>query len=629
MIAIDPNLWLFSRLALGRGWKPIVLLVAGVAVGAALWLRVWSMPILLPVRTTADPGFLFLAYLLLCAGPILSVARLLDLENGGLLDLTRLSGQQIPRVLAMVLVGTSWPYVFASAVCIGLHSRIDGDPWSAIVAAFLLGAAVGAALLTYWALPAAMVTDSAFLMPLLGILAFVALNFLQMVTWIQQRQLDHPRARATMATIALVLPVAWWLACRRLRRPRVLARRGATDLFDTVSRVIPRVGPPEFLRHLRCTVLSGGTLATLLLAPTIVIVVALRTSDVRSDLRNVALMAMPFFVALIGPFAMLSSARRAIETRTIDLARITPQRAVSVVVGWWAGVSMPYWIATVLALGALAVVGVLRLPPAGARAGAVVFVSVLALIAFAFPAIALAERLHRRRTGAYLVTLLFMALPVLMYATTREEVPTSLIMSIRGNPRPSLADFESFRFAEDNRMRALPDLEWRHGAWDGTHYMWRRQTVAPQFIPLLVFLLTILPLAAAAGRFERAHGPSFAGGAVLGAVAAVALILGALPLMAMPRSAAALLVVLAVSRFSCAPVGSAGAARSRRQRARRPRSRSACSDTNSGGRNPSSRPRCARRYSFWCCGSSGSYRIWWTLERAPRRPDAGSICRPR
>src|SRR5258708_35620317 len=116
MIAIDPNLWLFSRLALGRGWKPIVLLVAGVAVGAALWLRVWSMPILLPVRTTADPGFLFLAYLLLCAGPILSVARLLDLENGGLLDLTRLSGQPIPRVLALVVVGTSWAYVVASAV---------------------------------------------------------------------------------------------------------------------------------------------------------------------------------------------------------------------------------------------------------------------------------------------------------------------------------------------------------------------------------------------------------------------------------------------------------------------------------------------------------------------------------
>src|SRR5260370_21454415 len=124
-------------------------------------------------------------------------------------DQTRLSGQPLPRLLVLVVVGTSWPYAFASAACVGLHILIDCDQWSAIVAAFLLGAAVGAALLTYWALPAAMVTDSAFLMPLLGILAFIALNFLQMVTWLQQRQLDHPRARATMATIALVLPVAW------------------------------------------------------------------------------------------------------------------------------------------------------------------------------------------------------------------------------------------------------------------------------------------------------------------------------------------------------------------------------------------------------------------------------------
>ncbi|HEY6213143.1 MAG TPA: hypothetical protein VIW45_12710 [Vicinamibacterales bacterium] len=40
------------------------------------------------------------------------------------------------------------------------------------------------------------------------------------------------------------------------------------------------------------------------------------------------------FVALIGPFAMLSSARRAIETRTIDLVHITPQRAQAIVLGW-------------------------------------------------------------------------------------------------------------------------------------------------------------------------------------------------------------------------------------------------------------------------------------------------------
>ena len=55
------------------------------------------------------------------------VARLLDLENGGLLDLTRLSGQRLPRVLAMVVAGTSWPYVMVSAAFIGLHIWIDGD----------------------------------------------------------------------------------------------------------------------------------------------------------------------------------------------------------------------------------------------------------------------------------------------------------------------------------------------------------------------------------------------------------------------------------------------------------------------------------------------------------------------
>jgi len=97
MMPLDPDVWLYTRLALGRGWS------------RAMLVGVWAAAI--GVLATGEaaagvvPGIAFgfampVALLLLVIAPINGVARLFDLELGGLLDQSRLCGRKPWRVLA-------------------------------------------------------------------------------------------------------------------------------------------------------------------------------------------------------------------------------------------------------------------------------------------------------------------------------------------------------------------------------------------------------------------------------------------------------------------------------------------------------------------------------------------------
>src|SRR4029077_10882934 len=93
-----------------------------------------------------------------------------------------------------------------------------------------------------------------------------------------------------------------------------------------------------------------------------------------------------------------------------------------------------------------------------------------------------AEGLHRRKTGVYLLTLFFVTLSLLLYATTRPEVPMAVVFKFASVREAAKAAGQSLgesvnqaQVAADDTMRALPDAEWRRDAFDGSHYTFRRR----------------------------------------------------------------------------------------------------------------------------------------------------------
>lgn len=521
MLTLDPDLWLYSRLTLGRGWR-LLGSVTIVAIGTAGWI---TLPMFnRSAELVRDARFLPLAFLLLMIGPPRGVARLMDLENGGLLDQTRMTGRPSRRVLLMFLIGSTWPFLIASLMLLTQHIRVQADPGSLVIAAVVFVAAVDVALMAYGTLPADMTTDSRFFTPLLLIAGFVALNFLVSVEWIRLRAFGRSEARATFAVVAAALPLVWWLACRRLERPAAKGfRAGARHFLGVVSRLVPRAGAPELTRQLRSGLLSGGTLATILVAPLSIVLIAMRTTDLVPAQKDAALNAIPFLVSLIAWFAVSSTVRGAIDSGTIDLVRVTPQRAEAITLGWYAGIALPYWIATLLAGAALWLVGDRPTVPLAAIA-----------IPLMIPAVSLAEGLQRRRPGTYLWFPLFAAMPLLAYGLYAPMLlPPSIyrhLMEVTGT-KGTLLPRDVYMAA----LQALPDYEWR--------------TLVPPFplnLRVLVpVLATVVALGAAAGRIRRLAGPSLSGPAAAAAVCAVVIATRMMPLTAFPHALAGILVILA------------------------------------------------------------------------------------
>jgi hypothetical protein len=464
-IEIDPELRLYTRLALGRGWRLAISIAAWTA--GITWLTI-DPHVFITFNYSGrgpkppDPGFLPLALLLLMFAPSRAVARLLDLERGGLLDQTRLCGRPAGRTLLAFLVGSTWPYLLVSALFLITHVRLAGGPASALLGLVVFVAALDVSLVIYGAVPASMIGDSRFITPLVATLAIVSLMTLQQFEWTRRMAFDEPAAQVTVAAILAVLPVGVWLAMRRLERPSQSAvRSGAPGIMEVLSRAIPRGGPPEFNRQLRCAVLSGGTLVTLLVAPALMVIIVGVAPERPADVKTALVNALPYFIMGIGAFATASTARREIESSTADLVRLTPQSPESIVLSWYVALALPFWTATALAVGTLLLVD----------RRALFFSWWLPALAMMLPAVGLAEALQGRKPGT------FLWLPVVM-------VPFLLPLPRELFPRPPW------------------DLNLR---------------------PLVVAFATVGALGIAAGRLRRPAGPALVGAAAVAAVAAFVL----------------------------------------------------------------------------------------------------------
>lgn len=494
IVDLDPDLRLYTRLTLGRGWRLVTTVtlwtigIVGLMTGV---VRPFGNP-----RVPGDPGFLPIALLLLMVAPSRAAARLLDLERGGLLDQTRLCGRPPSRVLLAFVVGSTWSSLLLAIVLLGNRPQLQpADVWLAVLV-FLL--ALDIALIVYGTLPPDMAPDSRFVAPLLFIVAIGGLTALTVLGWITENGLSTQGfdrwEQATLLVAIAALPAAGWLAARRLERPAVSAgRSGAQTFTEWLARAIPRLGPPEFQRQLRRGLLSGGALVTMVAAPLAVVagVYVWRTSTT-FDLRPLALNAVPYAVLLVGAFAVSMTVRAELESATVDLVRLTPQTPEAVSVSWYAAIALPFWIGALLSAVALRV----------AAPEVFAFSWALVAIAFMWPAFSLAEGFQQRKPGTYLWLPLVAALWVMFYivALSMTAVPPA------------------------------PALRW-----------------APRIDHVFAALTTFVALGAASGRLRRRDGPALVGAAAVAAVAAVGLSfrVPVLHALAFPRVAPGVLALLA------------------------------------------------------------------------------------
>ena len=549
-VEIDPDLRLHTRLALGRGWRR--------ATTVALWIggltligtgRYRMPPFFIDgARATTDPGFLQVALLLLMIAPARAVARLLDLERGGLLDQTRLCGRRPHRVLAAFIGGSTAPFVLLAAVLLVNHLRLGGQPAVLLLSAMLCIGALGVSLLTYGTLPTTMTVDSRFLTPLMFLLGLVAFLALRVPLWMQHLAFEETAARLTASVIAVVFPLGVWTAYRRVKHPRQAAARfESVSLSGLLSRLVPGAGPPEFNRHLRSNLRSGGTAVCLLAAP-LVTLLAIRVSDTvafRQYYKPLVLNGLPYALILMGAFAAAMAARREIESGTVDQVRLTPQSPLAVMMSWYLGLVLPFWIA------ALATMLTLRF------AAPAVFLFQWPLVAFAIllPAVSIAEGFQRRRLGTYVWLSFLIAGLIVVFGTAQHRVPPGL----EGSLMSQGLNAAERRVILTQRARMLPGGEWR--AFDEP---WRPQTSWM----LLAVCSTALSLGAAAGRLRRAHGPALSGASSIIGILAVVFAVRQFPLMMFPRVLPGLLALLAsflaeerdVATSPWRRVGTAGAA---------------------------------------------------------------------
>ncbi|OFW32420.1 MAG: hypothetical protein A3G76_13020 [Acidobacteria bacterium RIFCSPLOWO2_12_FULL_65_11] len=498
---LDPDLWLCTRLTLGRGWRlatALALWTAGLALIASG--RLFLLPFL-QIGSGAEnsPRLLELALFVLINAPVRPLARLLDAERDGLLDHTRLCGRPPHRVLFAFLFGSISPLVLVAIFMLANHLRFGGDVRSIYLAVLVFGGALAASLIAYSTLPPSMTPDSRFLTPLLFVFGGVAFYAVAVyapveVPWVRDLAFGEPAALTTIALVTIGLPLGIWLAGRRLvRAPQSLSREGFSEPFDSASRLLPRRGPAEFTRQLRRALRSGGTLAILIGAPLVVLIgVQLGRADRTQPLLN----AIPYAVLLVGAFAASMTVRAEIESATIDFVRLTPQRPEAIVVSWYVALALPFWIAIVCSAFALAFIAPdvfsVRWP--------------LVAIAALLPAFSLTEGFQRRKPATYLW------LPCCV-------VPAGMAAVFF----TSTAGFRVF----------VPTVSIAWTPWS---------IDLRTFVPAIA---TALALGTAAGRMRRPDGPALAGAAAAAGVIAVAVSVLVVPSSHVLRMLPCALVMLA------------------------------------------------------------------------------------
>lgn len=231
------------------------------------------------------------------------------------------------------------------------------------------------------------------------------------------------------------------------------------------------------------------------IAPVSILIVSRWGPSQPPAFKAFVLNAIPYSILLVAAFVVSVSARQRIQSGTIDLVRLTPQRAEAIALEWYVGAALPFWTATILACAALAVL-VLPDPAVG-------FFWLLPALAVAVPAISLAEGMQYRAPGAYLL------LPCLVLLVL--DLDSYLLLDAAPPPRSSA--FEDPSYIHHQRV-------------------------------FLTACAAALSIGVTAGRLRRAAGPPLAGCAAIAGIVAVALGVRSFPIGFFPRVFPALLAVL-------------------------------------------------------------------------------------
>jgi len=502
MIAeLDPDLRLHARLALGRGWYRIALLAFAV-VGV---LALMSMQYWLVARAGGPaqsvPGFLDVGLFLLMFAPSRAVARLLELEQRGLLDQMRLCGRPPHRLLAAFLIGSMWPYVAAGVILVANHLRVQFEPHVLLLVLIAFVGVLDVSLAVYSAFPTTTAMASGLVTPVLLVVTVLAMVILRDPGG---ASVIDAHSLAITAVMFALLPGALFLALRRVKRP---AAGGAESpivvLVNSLSRLLPNAGPPEFNRLFRGAMGSAAVTAAIFMGGGGALIVAQKMGLMdlggREPLAwSTWLHAFPWFSIGISMFVVSGTIRRERTAAFLDLVRLTSQRAETVAVSWYAGAAGPFWTVSLLAfaLGSL-------LNPSLAY-------SYWALIGFAaiMPAIGLVEGIQGRRLGGVVALIWGMAVVVMLYRV--------------------VLDPRTFELASQLDVALEAGSPW------GLNL----QAIAS-------VSLVALSLGVVVGRIRRPIGPPLSGGAVVAGTVAAVLSARLLPMAEYPRVLPGLLALLA------------------------------------------------------------------------------------
>jgi hypothetical protein len=396
---IDPDVWLFSRLTFGRGARAIAnlavalaFLVVGLA-GVGRDTAAWS-----GLSDVLHVDLLLGGALILCIlAPVAALTQLINLERQGLLDVIRLCGRSPLRLLLTASAGSMWANVVVSASLLVSYLWRFTDPNAALLALLALAAALTVAWFAYGCPPGiATTTSQSFSVPVLlkAIAPVVILpGYFQVLRadWVHRLVFDDPRALATFAIVGAALPAAAWIAARQLRRqPSSVVRQRRPRRFARLAWGAAGIGPPEMIRQVR----RFGSPLILLAAALAMGVVVLRAT-VRAPVPPLGF--LPYIVVTLGALLIEATVFQEFQSGTIDLIRLTPQSPAAVVVGWYAGIALPFGaVAVFLALS-------LQFAARGARLVPAVSLPIVAGVAALMPALAIVDGFLQRTPGTYLL----------------------------------------------------------------------------------------------------------------------------------------------------------------------------------------------------------------------------------
>jgi len=498
----DPHLRFFTRLTLGRGRTRAAMLVAltaGVAAAAVLAHVLEPQMGLRPGPWRGDRAVLFVAYMLGVFGASLPAARVLELEAAGFLDYIRLSGWPSHRVLARIIVGTMWPYAVPAAALVAINVILLGAPPLSAPVALLVW--IGAMDASLWILvsrmrtlpPVSAMEANAVKPFFVWLSSFVAMPVFRL-GWTSGETVTRAEAIVLTAGV-LLLPILWWRVARRLDRPVSARPRWSPPLGAVrLARLLPRDGPPEFLRQLRTAVaLSGGF--GLVLWPQLgllaIIIVGRRFQLAAASMEGL-LGSVAVLIAATSGLMVAAMAAQEIKSRSIELVYLTGQRSGAIAAGWYTGMAVPAWIAA----AATAATATFVAPALGHRQP---FWAALVMMMVVAPAIGLADGLSPQITEG-----LMTAIAIALLIAPLQD------MAIQQNVVP----------------RPLPAA--LHPGW---------------LIPLAIATAAML---IAAGRLERRRGPYAAGWSGALALAALIVAMRAFPNHGFPRRAVGMMPAFAM-----------------------------------------------------------------------------------